>query len=146
MSVPPIPEGYSRVCPYLMVDEPEILRTFLMAVFDGEVIHELKNPDGTLAHLEVRIVDTVIMAGQARDGMKATSSTLYVYVEDVDLTYQRAIDAGAQSFMAPNDAFYGDRACAVNDPSGNQWWIASQVKDVPTEEAERLMAEQRGLS
>ncbi|MEO1434622.1 MAG: VOC family protein [Bacteroidota bacterium] len=143
-TVSPIPEGYSRVCPYLMVKETEVLRDFLLAVFDAEVINELKNPDGTVAHLEVRIVDTVIMAGRARGGMTATSSTLYVYVEDVDLTYQRALDAGAQSFMAPEEAFYGDRTCAVNDPSGNQWWIASQVKHVPTEEAERLMAAQRG--
>ena len=144
MAVPPIPEGYSRVCPYLMVDEPEVLRAFLISVFDAEVMNELKNPDGTVAHLEVRIVDTVIMAGRARDGMTAHASTLYVYVEDADLTYQRALDAGAESFMPPMDMFYGDRSGAVNGPSGNQWWISTQIKDVPTDEAERLMAEIRG--
>jgi uncharacterized glyoxalase superfamily protein PhnB len=59
---------------------------------------------------------------------------LYLYVEDVDATYQRALQAGATSVSEPKDQFYGDRSGAVQDSSGNQWWIGTHIEDVSEEE------------
>ncbi len=62
---------------------------------------------------------------------------IYLYVEDTDAAYQRALKAGATSVMEPADQFYGDRNGAVKDASGNEWWIATHVEDVSPEEMEK---------
>jgi PhnB protein len=68
-------------------------------------------------------------------------------VNDTDAVYQRALQAGAASIMEPADQFYGDRSAGVQDPSGNQWWIATHKEDVPPEElkkrAEAVMEQRR---
>ena len=73
---------------------------------------------------------------------------LYLYVDDVDLTYQRALDAGATSQQPPTDQFYGDRSAGVKDPCGNLWWIATHIEDVPPDElkhrAEEIMRKADG--
>jgi len=59
---------------------------------------------------------------------------LYMYVEDVDSVFQRAVKAGGKIVMEPVDHFYGDRSGAVEDPSGNQWWVATRKENVSAEE------------
>ena len=61
-------------------------------------------------------------------------TTIYLYVPDTDATYQTALDAGATSLAAPENKFYGDRAAGVMDPTGNRWFIATHVEDVPPDE------------
>lgn len=65
---------------------------------------------------------------------------LYLYVADVDTTYQRALDAGAASLQAPQDQFYGDRSGAIIDPTGNRWWIATHIEDLSREKSTRRAA------
>jgi PhnB protein len=77
------------------------------------------------------------MLSEARNEQQPTPSALYLYVDDTDATYQRALQAGAASTMAPTNQFYGDRSAGVKDPSGNQWWIATHIEDVPPEELKR---------
>jgi len=67
---------------------------------------------------------------------------LYVYVEDVDAVYKLALRAGAKSVRELKDEFYGDRAGGVEDPVGNQWWIATHKEDVSPEELRRRMEAQ----
>jgi PhnB protein len=62
---------------------------------------------------------------------------IHLYVEDVDATYRRALEAGATSVREPADQFYGDRSGGVKDRFGNQWWIATHVEDVPPDEMKR---------
>jgi uncharacterized glyoxalase superfamily protein PhnB len=64
---------------------------------------------------------------------------LYFYVADCDATYRRAISAGARSIMEPRDQYYGDRSAAVDDPAGNQWWIATHKEDLSEAELEARM-------
>jgi len=64
-------------------------------------------------------------------------TVLYLYVDDTDATYQRALEAGATSLMEPADQFYGDRNAGVEDPTGNHWWIATHKEDVPPAELAR---------
>ena len=69
-----------------------------------------------------------------------TPVTISLYVEDVDATFKRAIDAGATARREPENQFYGDRAGQFEDPFGHRWSIATHVEDVPPEEMERRAA------
>ena len=85
----------------------------------------------------------MVMMGQARDEWKPRPGTLYLYVPDVDATYQRALAAGGTSLREPSTQVYGDRSGGVEDPLGNQWWIATHVEDLSPEEIERRAKEQK---
>ena len=67
---------------------------------------------------------------------------LFLYLSDVDSTYQRALFAGASSLREPEDQFYGDRIAGLKDNFGNEWWIATRIEDVSDEELQRRAATQ----
>jgi uncharacterized glyoxalase superfamily protein PhnB len=100
----------------------------------------MDRPDGTVQHAEVRIGDSVVMMGEPQGEVQPRPVNLYLYVEDVDAVYLRAIQAGAKSIGEPKDQFYGDRSGGVEDPSGNTWYIATHVEDVEPEEFKRRVA------
>ena len=79
----------------------------------------IKRPDGSIMHAQVIIGDSRIMIAEESEMAKATASTLYLYVPDVDSAYQQAVKAGGKKIMEPMDMFYGDRSGGVKDPSGN---------------------------
>lgn len=134
MAVRPIPEGYHTLTPYLVVPGVARLIGFLKQVFDAREIHRTAMPDGTVMHVEMRVGDSHLMMGEARGDMKPIPAMLYVYVPDVDAVYERALRAGATSVSKVSDMFYGDRVGAVQDASGNQWWIGTHIEDVPPAE------------
>ncbi len=140
MTVNPVPEGYTTVTPYLAVSDVAKLIEFLKRTFGAEETERLVRPDGTIYHAEVRIGDSMVMMGEpAGDAEEApeTPGTLYVYVEDADAAYERALQAGATSIMEPTDMFYGDRNAGVEDAFGNLWYLATRFEDVPPEEIKR---------
>ncbi|HMC82538.1 MAG TPA: VOC family protein [Candidatus Polarisedimenticolia bacterium] len=133
-----IPQGYSSVTPYLVNEGAERVIRFLRQAFGAaERFPPMKRPDGTIMHAQMRIGDSVIMLAEASVEYRAMPSCFYLYVEDVDGTYRRALQAGAISVTEPKDQFYGDRSAGVRDPAGNFWWIATHKEDVPGEEMER---------
>ena len=136
MSVKPIPDGTPRVSPYLIVKDVVKTIDFLIEVFDAKEIERMTLPDGTVNHGSVKIGDSLIMIGGSPQ-YPPIPSMLYVYVEDTDETYKRAIKAGGESIMGPIDQFYGDRNAAIKDSDGIQWWIATHIEDVSTEEMQR---------
>jgi PhnB protein len=146
MAVTPIPAGFHTVTPYLVVQGAAKLIDFLKQAFDAKEIMRMPLPDGTIMHAEVKIGDSIVMMGDARGEMKPMPAAIYLYVNDADATYQRALRAGATSTMEPADQFYGDRSAGVKDPVGNQWWIGTHIEDVPPDElarrAEAYMAQQ----
>jgi PhnB protein len=86
------------------------------------------------------------MIGESPNETQTSTAMLYLYVEDVDSTYQRALRAGATPLMEPADQFYGDRNGGVLDPCGNKWWIATHKEDVsPDELAKRAAAQEAKL-
>ena len=93
--------------------------------------------DGTVNHASVRIGNSVIMMGRSNEDYSPQKSMLYIFVEDIDSVYKKALNNGAESIMEPADQIYGDRNAAVKGPSGNSWWMASRVEEVSTEEIER---------
>lgn len=137
MAVKPIPEGYHSVTPYLTVDDAEAVINFARQAFGATLTFRQNDDKGAIRHAEIRVGDSVVMIGQARDQWKARPSTLYVYVEDIDATYKKAIAAGGKSLREPTTEFYGDRSGGVEDSQGNQWWIATHVEDVSPEELKR---------
>ena len=136
-NVKPIPDGYHTVTPYLIVEGVAELIDFLKQAFDGVETERMPGPDGKVGHGEVRIGDSVVMMGEASGEWKPMPGSIYLYVNDTDATYKRALDAGATSVMEPADQFYGDRNAGVKDASGNMWWIATRKENVSPEELRR---------
>jgi PhnB protein len=149
MAVKPIPEGYPRVSPYLVVDGAQKAIEFYTTVLGFTERMRMPGPDGRIGHAELQLGDSVVMlADEFPDaGAKGPSAyggspvSLTVYVEDVDATFERAAEAGATVVWPLENKFYGDRAATFDDPFGHRWTINSHVEDVSPEEMGRRAAE-----
>jgi len=141
MSVKPIPEGYHTITPFLTVPGAVELIEFLKMAFDAREKERIMMPNGSLAHAEVWIGDSIIMLGEPMgEDCVSMPGAFYLYVADMDTVYKRALEAGATSTMEPADQFWGDRLAAVKDRFGNVWNLATHVEDVSAEELQRRMA------
>ena len=136
MAVKAIPEGYHSVTPSLVVKGAAKLINFMKEAFGAEEAFRMPAPNGEIMHAEVRIGDSIVMLNDAMR-QSPTSSSLFLYVTDVDGVYQRAVKAGATSLSEPANMFWGDRMAQVKDEFGNQWSIATHVEDVPPQEMEK---------
>jgi PhnB protein len=125
MSSEPVQTTYHTVTPYLIVPGVAALITFARQAFGAEEMEVHQRPDGSIAHAEMRIGDSVVMMGEPAGEFSAMPTSLYLLVDDVDETYARAVAAGASSLRAPEDQPYG-RSAGVQDASGNQWWITAR--------------------
>ena len=143
MSVKQIPTGIRTVTPYLIVDGVSGLIEFAISVFGAKETRRSFGSDGRIQHARILIGKSLIMMGEPQAGARPMPATLYVYVDDVDETYERALKAGATTVREPADQFYGDRNAGVRDTSGNEWWIARHVEDVDPDELARRTAKYR---
>jgi PhnB protein len=141
--VKPIPSGYHTVTPYLVVNNATKVIDFLKNGLGAKEIMRM-DARGKVGHAELKLGDSPLMLADAMMDMKALEMNLYVYVEDADATFKKALQAGGTAVKEPMDMFYGDRAGCVKDPSGNTWWIASHVEDVPPDELKRRQQEMVG--
>jgi PhnB protein len=147
--VKPIPDGYPRVSPHLSVAGAAGAIDFYTTVLGASERMRMPTPDGKIAHAELQLGDSVIMIGDEVPGgtdpspktLGGSPVALFVYVDDVDDVFERALGAGAQSVQAPENHFYGDRVAMFDDPFGHRWNIATHVEDVPPDEMERRAAE-----
>jgi uncharacterized glyoxalase superfamily protein PhnB len=114
------PPGWHSITPRLIAKEPAALVEFLRRAFEAAGELHAERPT------ELRIGDSVVMVSGTFEGRGPTEAFLYLYVEDADATYARAIAAGAASLEAPCETPYGDRRATVRDPSGNTWQIATR--------------------
>src|SRR5687768_6538811 len=147
MVVRAIPEGYHSVTPYLVIDgAEEAIRFYTQALGATEV---LRLPMGDkIGHAEIRIGDSHVMLSDEWPDMDirgpksrgGATSSLMVYVEDVDAAFARAVAAGATIERPVEDQFYGDRSGAIVDPFGHRWTLSTHVEDVPEDEMQRRMA------
>ena len=113
-----VPEGWHTVTPKIVVDDAKGLVEFLRQVFDATGDYTSDRPS------VITIGDSPVMIGDA--GVReVTTGFFYVYVEDIDVPYRRALDANAKSIEEPFDTPYGDRRCMVEDTWGNTWQIAT---------------------
>jgi uncharacterized glyoxalase superfamily protein PhnB len=130
MAVKKVPEGWHTVTPRLFVAEAARLVGFLKYAFAANGTFREDGPS------EIHIGDSIVMVSEAgvRDPMPAF---LYLYLDDVDQAYRRALDGGATVIEEPHDTFYGDRRATVRDPFGNIWQIATHKEDLTLEEIRR---------
>jgi len=137
MAVKPIPDGYHTVTPYITVDNAGAVMEFLKKAFAAEETFAMRDEQGNVRHGEMKVGSSMVMLGSSHDQWKARPGNFYVYVEDCDAVYKKAVEAGGTSVSEPSTQFYGDRHGAVSDSQGNTWWIATHVEDVSPEELER---------
>jgi PhnB protein len=122
------PQGYNSVSPYLIVDGAAGTIAFLVRVFGATELRRFPDPSGKLMHAEVRVDDTVVMVADSAEGWLPVQSHVHVYVQDVDATYRRALDAGATSVQAPIKKEDEDKRGGVKDSGGTTWWISTKVE------------------
>lgn len=126
--------AYHSVNPFVIAERVEELIGFLAAAFGGTEQERITRSDGTVGHAEVAIGDSVVMLTEASLELPARPAAFYLFVDDVDACYRRALDAGAVSRSEPADQFYGNREAGIVDRRGNIWWIATVVEQVAPEE------------
>jgi len=115
---------------------------FYKQAFGATEVERMEMPDGKIAHAEIKIGDSIIMLGDEapQHGTRGPKSLggspcgLYLYVEDVDQTFNRAITAGATATMAVKDQFYGDRNGSLVDPFGHTWYVATRQENLSMDE------------
>ena len=155
MAVKPIPDGYRTVTPYLVVENAAAAIEHYEKAFGAKVRGRMEAPGGKIGHAELEIGDSLVMLSdpfpqrstRPPNELGGTSTSVFMYVEDVDAVVERAIDAGATVTMEVADQFWGDRFGSVQDPFGHVWSIATHVKDVPPEEmAERAKEAMAAMS
>lgn len=140
-NVSPIPHGFHSVTPYLIVSDASKVIDFIKQAFEAKEIDRFET-DNSIMHAILQIGDSKIMISDSNESMKPMPCFLYVYVNNVDETYRKAIEAGGTSMRKPTDEFYGDRGASIIDFEGNNWYIATHVKDVSRDELKRLAEEQ----
>jgi PhnB protein len=138
----PIPPGYHTVTPSLVVRNAAGAIDFYKKAFGAQELMRMTSPDGTVGHAEIKIGDSTIFLSDEMPNMPhkspqtlgGTTSGLYLYVEDVDKAFQRAVDAGGKVTMPVSDMFWGDRYGQVADPFGYIWGLSTRKLDMTEEE------------
>lgn len=139
------PDGYHTVTPALTVRNGAEAIEFYRRAFGAQELMRMHGPDGKIMHAEIQVGDSRIMLGDEMPDMGCVSpvtrggatSSLYLYVPDVDAAFQRAVSAWAKVLMPVTDMFWGDRFGQLEDPSGHRWGLATHVEDPAPEEIAR---------
>jgi PhnB protein len=150
MVVKAIREGYHSVTPYITVDDGATAIRFYAAAFGA--VETVRMESGKMGHAEIRIGDSVVMLSDEWPHMDVlgpktrggATSSLLIYVEEVDAALARAIEAGGTVERPVQRQFYGDRSGTLVDPFGHRWTLATHVEDVSHEEMDRRMREHAG--
>jgi PhnB protein len=147
MAVKPIPEGYAdKAIPYLAVEDAAGAIEFYKKAFGAKERGRMDAPGGKVGHAELEIGNALVMLSdpfpqastKPPKELGDTTSSIFMFVEDVDAVVKQAADAGATVVMKPENQFWGDRFGTIKDPFGHVWGIATHVEDVsPEEMAER---------
>jgi uncharacterized glyoxalase superfamily protein PhnB len=142
--VKPIPEGLHTVTPSMTLDGCAEAIDFYKKAFGAVEVQRAPDPTGKkIWHAQIRIGDSAIFVNDTFPEMGSTANTsrLWIYAENVDVAFKRAVDAGAEVKMPPADMFWGDRMASVVDRWGNRWTLAQRTRDVSPEEMKRAAEE-----
>ena len=137
-----IPDGYHSITPTLIVKNGDAAIEFYKKGLGAEERRRMKGPDGRVAHAELKLGDSVFMLSDEYPEMNCHSPksiggspvSMYVYVEDVDSLFDKAVSAGAKALDPVKDQFWGDRHGRLEDPFGHLWSIATHKKDLSEDE------------
>ncbi len=144
-----VPEGHRTVTPHLILDNAAQAIDWYKKALGAVELGRSVGPDGKVMHAEIRIGDSLIMMNDAVGGGKGPRAmggspvSLWIYVEDCDALFNRAVAAGAQVPPGPMgqmmDQFWGDRCGSFTDPHGYQWTIATRKEDLAPQEINQRM-------
>ena len=123
-----VPAGLGSVTPYLHPRGSDRLIDFLKQAFAAEEIQMERTSDNTVKHAKIRVGRSVIEMGEAHGEWGPMPTMFYLYVDDVDAAYRRALAASAASLEEPAVQPYGERRAAVRDAFDNQWYLAAPVR------------------
>lgn len=143
----PVPEGYHTITAQLTLDNAARTIEWYKKALGAEELSRSEGPDGKIMHAEVKIGDSRVMLNDAVMGGRGPKSyggspaSLWLYVNDSDALFNRAVSAGAEVRMPLADQFWGDRGGAVADPEGYTWWIATRKEDMTHAEMQERAAE-----
>jgi PhnB protein len=151
-NVKPIPDGYHSVTPYLIIKGAADAIEFYKKAFGATELFRMTQPDGKIAHAEMKIGDSPIMLSDEHPEMGYVGPTtvggspvsLMIYVDDVDTIFKQAITAGGEELKPLQDQFYGDRSGSLKDPFGHIWHVATHIEDVSPEEMDKRAAAAHG--
>jgi PhnB protein len=146
-----VPEGHHTVTPQLVLDNAAQAIEWYKKALGAEEVARATGPDGKIMHAEIRIGDSLIMlndpmgGGKGPKAMGGSPASLFVYVEDSDALFNRAVAAGGKVADGPmgkmGDQFWGDRCGTLTDPHGYRWTIATHKEDFTPEEMKRRQDE-----
>ena len=136
------PKGYHTVTPSLFVAGAAKAIEFYKKALGAEEQMRFAGPDGKIMHAEIKLGDSIVMladempdmGGKAPKSIGGTPVSFFVYGENVDAAWKRAVDAGCKEVVPLADQFWGDRTGCLEDPFGHQWWLATHVQDLTPEE------------
>ncbi len=146
MKAKAIPEGFHSLTPDLVVSDAAEAIEFYKRAFGAKKRRVFYGPDGRIVHAEIQIGDSILLLSPEFPEMNVfspqstgggTSASMFLYVEDVDAIFAKAVSAGATVTMPLADAFWGDRAGSIVDPFGHRWMLATHMKDLSDEEIEK---------
>lgn len=140
-----IPKDYHSITPVLIVKNGDEAIEFYKKGFGVQERGTMKGPDGRVAHAELKLGDSVFMLSDEYPEMDCHSPktiggspvSMYVYVDDVDSFFDKAISAGAKVLDPIKDQFWGDRHGRLEDPFGHLWSIATHKKDLSEDEMKK---------
>lgn len=143
-TVKPIPDDMRGLVPHLICSNASDAIDFYKRAFSAVEVSRTTMPNGKLMNAILRIGGSALMLMDENPEWGARGPTLlggspvgiHFYVEDVDAAFAHAVEQGATPKMPPADMFWGDRFCAVTDPFGHSWSIATHIKDVTPEQAQ----------
>ena len=146
--VAPVPAGYHSITPHLVCRGAAKAIDFYKKAFGAKEQLRMSAPDGSIAHAEIAIGDSMVMLGDEAPQMGASAPEtvggtpvhIFIYTPNVDKLYAQAIAAGATGNQPPTDMFWGDRYAKLSDPFGHKWSMATHIEDVSPKEMDKRMA------
>ena len=143
----PVPYGFHTITAHLTLERAAQTIDWYKKALGAEELSRSAGPDGKIMHAELKIGDSRFMVNDVMAGNKGpqayggSPASLWLYVENSDALFNRAVGAGATVQMPLADQFWGDRGGAVADPEGYTWWIATRKENLTQAEMQQRAAE-----
>jgi len=146
-----VPAGHHTVTPHLIMNHASSALDWYAKALGAEILARAPGPDGKIMHAEIRVGNSIIMlndemgGGRSAKALGGSPASLWLYVDDCDALFKRAVAAGATvppgPMGAPSDQFWGDRCGGIVDPEGYTWTIATRKEDLTPAELDQRAQE-----
>jgi len=143
----PVPEGYSTLTPQLTLDNAAQAIDWYKKGLGAQELSRSTGPDGKIMHAEIQIgnsrlmLNDAVMGGKGPKAIGGSPASLWLYVDDCDALFNKAVSAGATAKMPVDNQFWGDRMGVLVDPHGYQWAIATHKEDLTKQEMDQRAAD-----